>query len=77
MTNAEMHLRAGRGIATLGQRLKFLGQEHRERIKRLKKLQDHLQEHEMKHPNQPDLIAAPPSIAPEVLELVEDPLGGL
>ena len=77
MTNAEMHLKAGRGIAILGQRAKFISQEHRERIKRLKDLQDRLQEQELKYSGQGDLIAAPPSVPPEVLDLVEDPLNGL
>lgn len=77
MTNAEMHLKAGRGIATLSQRMKFMAQEHRERIKRLKKLQEELQLAEVKNPGQSELIAVATSVEPELVELVNDPLAGL
>jgi hypothetical protein len=77
MSNAEMHLKAGHGIATLSQRIKFLAQEHRERIKRLKKLQEELQMAEAKRATQPDLVPVAASVAPEVEALVMNPLRGL
>jgi hypothetical protein len=77
MSNAEMHLKAGHGIATLSQRIKFLAQEHRERIKRLRKLQEELQMAEAKRATQPDLVPVAASVAPEVRDLVMNPLHGL
>ena len=72
-----MYMKAGDGIATLSQRIKFLAQEHRERIKRLKKLQEELRVSEKKRAAQPELVPVLASVAPEALDLVNNPLNGL
>jgi hypothetical protein len=77
MTNDETYRKASRGIKALSQRMKFLAQEHRERIKQLRKLQDHLDAVDAQTPTGPELLPIEVTLAPEVVTLVNNPTHGL
>ena len=75
MTPGDLHIKISHSVKTLQTRATAVAQEHRERIKRMKDVQDKIEHDAIT--GQLDFGDITPSIAPEVMELIANPTHGL
>ena len=75
MNNAEIHVRAHRGIAALSERQKAMVKEHTERKKRLAAVMDAIAKGDLTGELQLDANGF--ALSPEMADLLENPTHGL